>query len=182
MRKYFVFFLLALLSSLVIFWVDFSSVIFIHNVDLKMKDLRMLLRGPVKPPSSVVIVAIDNKSVKEIGRWPWSREIIGDLIKGMAEYGVKVAALDVVFSETQNPVSDSALAESIALSGNVIAGYFFRNEMHPIDPEVLEQIQSSKIQQLQIDPGVTSVPLIEYGQSGCEYCHYRSRCTRLRFF
>ncbi len=162
MRKYLVFLLIAFVSSLVIFWVDFASVTFIKNVDLKIKDVRLLLRGPVKPPSSVVIVAIDNKSVKEIGRWPWSREIIGDLIKGIAEYGVKVVALDVVFSETQNTGSDTALAESIALSGNVIEGHFFRNEMHPIDPEVLAQIQSSKIQQLQIDSGVSSVPLIEY--------------------
>lgn len=162
MRKYLVFFLLAFVSSSMIFLIDFASPPFINNVDLKMKDLRLLLRGPISPPSSVVIVAIDNKSVKELGRWPWSREIIGDLIKGMAEYGVKVAALDVVFSETQNPASDRALAESIALSGNVIAGHFFRNEMHPVDPEVLAQIQSSRILQLQIDSGVASVPLIEY--------------------
>lgn len=162
MRKYLVFILLAFVSSLVILSIDFASLTFIHNVDLKMKDLRLLLRGPVKPTSPVVIVAIDNKSVKEIGRWPWSREIIGDLIKGMAEYGVKVTALDVVFSEPQNRASDSALAESIALSGNVIAGHFFRNEMHPVDPEVLAQIQSSKIRELQVDPGVASVPLIEY--------------------
>ncbi len=162
MRKYLMFFLLALVSSFVILLVDFTAVTFIHNVDLKMKDLRLLVRGPVKPPSSVVIAAIDNKSVKEIGRWPWSREIIGKLIKGMAEYGVKVTALDVVFSEPQNEVSDTALAESIALSGNVIAGHFFRNEPHPTDPDILAQIQSSRIQQLQIDTGVTSVPLIEY--------------------
>jgi adenylate cyclase len=162
MRKHLIFFLLAFVSSLVIYCIDFASLPFIHNVDLKMKDGRLLLRGPIKPPSSVVIVAIDNKSVKEIGRWPWSREKIGNLIKGMSEYGVKVAALDVVFSETQNLASDAALAESIALSGNVIAGHFFRNEMHPIDADVLAQIQSSKIQQLQIDSGVTSVPLIEY--------------------
>lgn len=162
MRKYLIFLLLAFVSSFAILCIDYASLPFIHNVDLKMKDLRLLLRGPIKPPSSVIIVTIDNKSVKEIGRWPWSREIIGDLIKGMADYGVKVAALDVVFSESQNLASDTALAEKIALSGNVIEGYFFRNEMHPVDPDVLTQIQSSKIQQLQIDSGVTSVPLIEY--------------------
>lgn len=162
MRKYLVFFLLAFASSLMILFVDIASPPFIHNVDLKMKDLRLLLRGKIKPPASVVIVAIDNKSVKEMGRWPWSRENIGDLISGMAEYGVKVTALDVVFSEVQNRASDSALAESIALSGNVVAGHFFRNERHPVDPEVLAQIQSSKIRELQIDSGVTSVPLIEY--------------------
>lgn len=162
MRKFLVFFLLALTSSLVIFCIDFASVPFIHNVELKMKDLRLLLRGPLTPPSQVVIVAIDHKSVKEIGRWPWSREITGDLIKGMSDYGVKVTALDMVFSEPQSSASDRALAESIALSGNVVAGHFFREEMHPTDPEVLAQVHSSRIRQLQIDSGVTSVPFIEY--------------------
>ncbi|MEI7818327.1 MAG: CHASE2 domain-containing protein, partial [Desulfuromonadales bacterium] len=147
-----------------------------------MKDVRMLLRGPLTPPSSVIIVAIDNKSVKEIGRWPWSREKIGELIKGMADYGVKVTALDVVFSETQNPASDKALAESIAQSGNVIAGHFFRNEVQLIDPEVLAQIQSSKIQQLQIDPGVTSVPLVEYANMDANIAHIGQSALAYGFF
>lgn len=162
MRKYFTFLLLALISSLAVLYLDYTSVDVITHVDLKMKDRRLLLRGPLTPPAAVVIVAIDNKSVKEIGRWPWSREVIATLISGIAEYGVKVSALDVVFSEPQNMTSDTALAESIALSGNVIAGHFFRNENNPIDTEVLAQIQSSKITQIQIDKGVASVPLIEY--------------------
>ena len=162
MRNYCIFFLLAFVSSLVIFCIDFASIPFIKNVDFKMKDLRLLVRGRIEPPGSVAIVAIDNKSVKEIGRWPWSREIIGELITATAGYGAKVTALDIVFSEKQHPASDLALAESIALSGNVIAGHFFRNEIQPLDPDVLAQIQSSKITQLQIDPGVTAVPLIEY--------------------
>lgn len=162
MRKYLIFFLLAVASSLIVFAVDYASITFVSNVDLKMKDVRFLLRGPVKPPSSVAVVAVDNKSVKEVGRWPWSREKFGDLIKGITEYGAKVIALDVVFSEPQNEKSDRLLAESIARSGNVIEGYFFRNEMNPIEPESLTQVQLSKIQQLQIDSGVTSVPLVEY--------------------
>lgn len=162
MRKYLVFFLLSLVSSLAIFGIDSASLQFIENVDLKMKDMRLLIRGRVPTPSSVIIVAIDNKSVKEVGRWPWSREVMGSLIKGMADYGVKVSALDVVFSETQNPESDAALADYILQSGNVIEGHFFRNETSELDPTVLDQIQSSKIRQVQIDSGVTSVPLIEY--------------------
>lgn len=182
MRKYLVFLLLAFVASLVIFCIDFAALPFIHNVDLKMKDLRLLLRGSTKPPSVVVIVAIDNKSVKEIGRWPWSREIIGGLITGMAEYGVKVTALDVVFSEKQNPASDLALAESIALAGNVIAGHFFRNEMQPVDPDVLEQIQSSRIRQLHVDAGVTAVPLVEYANMDANIAHVSQAALGYGFF
>ena len=127
-----------------------------------MKDLRLQIRGPIKTPPAVVIVAIDNESIKKIGRWPWNREKFGELVKGMAEYGAKVVALDVVFSEAQSPWSDRVLSESFASSGNVIAGYFLRDEDYPVAPEVLSQIQSSKIVQLKIDDGVTSVPLTEY--------------------
>jgi adenylate cyclase len=162
MRKFLMYFLLAFVSSLLVFIIDCASPHFFQTLDLKMKDLRLVVRGPITPPSSVVIVAVDNKSVREIGRWPWSREIFAELITGMAEYGSKVTALDVVFSEAQNPASDRALAESIIMSGNVVAGHFFRNEMHPIDPDVMVQIRSSRVSQLQIDEHVTSVPLSQY--------------------
>jgi len=181
MRKNLVFLLLACVSSFLILCVEFASPSFVHNIDLKLKDLRLMLRGPIKPPSSVAIVAIDNKSVKEIGRWPWSREKVGALIEGMADYGAKITVLDVVFSETQDPVSDAALAESIALSGNVIAGHFFRNEIHPIDPEVLAQVQSSKIQQLHIDAGVATVPLIEYENMDANIAMTRSGCWQWQY-
>ena len=177
MRKYLVkhlvFILFALISSVVVIYGDFKShtfdpdklpalLRFYQNFVLKSKDWRLTFRGPIKPPLPVVIVAIDNKSIKKIGRWPWSREITASLIRGMAEYGATVVALDIVFSETQNPAADRVLAESIASSGNVIEGYFFREEPHPVDPEVKAQIRSSRISQIRTDSGVTSVPLTEY--------------------
>ena len=75
----------------------------LQQLDYRMKDARFRVRGPIKPHKDVVVVAIDHASIKEIGRWPWSREVTGKLIENLAYYGTKVTALDIVFSESQSP-------------------------------------------------------------------------------
>lgn len=50
----------------------------------------------------VVIVGIDDKSLQEIGAWPWDRSVFADLTKTLASYGVRVAAFDVLFFEPRH--------------------------------------------------------------------------------
>lgn len=39
------------------------------------------LRGEIKPKSeSVIIVDIDEKSLRELGQWPWSRDILSKIL------------------------------------------------------------------------------------------------------
>ena len=52
----------------------------------------------------IVIVDIDEKSLKAEGRWPWSREKIAKLIDKLFENKVSVVAFDVLFAEPEiNP-------------------------------------------------------------------------------
>ncbi len=162
MAKYLIYILLAFLTSLAFFFIDRADLRSINSIDLVLKDKRLLVRGTVTPHAPVIIVAVDHKSIVELGRWPWSREIMGQLVTGMAEYGVKVTALDTVFSEPQNETADRLLSESFARAGNVVAGYLYRDEKHPAPPEALGQTLTSKITQVQIDPGVTALPFLEY--------------------
>ena len=46
-----------------------------------------------------VIVDIDEKSLEEVGQWPWSRNVLADLFKKCAESGMLVLGLDILFSE-----------------------------------------------------------------------------------
>jgi adenylate cyclase len=85
----------------------------------------------------VVIIDIDEKSIGEIGQFPWRRDIFADLIQKLNQYGVSVITFDVFFSEEdkQNPKkileefnikndtvidSDQKLLESIQLSNVVL--------------------------------------------------------------
>src|SRR5258708_5640471 len=64
-------------------------------------DARFRLRPAPSEPSPVVIVDIDDASIAEIGRWPWSRAVFARLLDGLAAAGAKVVALDLLFTEPQ---------------------------------------------------------------------------------
>lgn len=57
------------------------------------------IRGELPKRDSVVIVDIDEKSLKKLGQWPWSRDIFADLIYKVTDAGAGVIGLDIVFAE-----------------------------------------------------------------------------------
>ncbi len=81
---------------------------FLERLEWDYYDLRMRARKPVKPLDKVVLVSIDEKSLDEIGRWPWPRTQIAKLIDLLTEYGAKVIGFDIVFPE---PDENSILKE-----------------------------------------------------------------------
>lgn len=57
-------------------------------------------------PANIQIVDIDEQSLKTIGRWPWPRKYLAELIDQLTAQGAVVIAFDMLFSEAQqNPVS-----------------------------------------------------------------------------
>ena len=77
---------------------------FLSLLDKKVVDFIVNYRGPIIPKDqrgeTVVIAVIDTLSVDELGRWPWPRNIIADLIDKLNNYyEARVIALDIVFSE-----------------------------------------------------------------------------------
>ncbi len=46
-----------------------------------------------------VIVDIDEKSLREVGQWPWPRTVLADLFQKSKEAGMLVLGLDVLFAE-----------------------------------------------------------------------------------
>src|SRR3989442_4632323 len=55
-----------------------------------------------KPPSEkIAVIAIDEQSIANIGRWPWPREIQAKLIDQLAAAKAKVIGSTVILSEPQ---------------------------------------------------------------------------------
>jgi signal transduction histidine kinase len=68
---------------------------------------------PVSP--DILIVAIDNRSVSELGRWPWPRQRHVDLLEVLAEARPRAIGYDVLFTEpAADPADDAALARAFA--------------------------------------------------------------------
>ena len=53
------------------------------------------------PSDKVAVIAIDKPSLDNIGRWPWSREIMADMVDKLAGAKAKVIATTVFYSEPQ---------------------------------------------------------------------------------
>jgi adenylate cyclase len=73
---------------------------FIHQLDNIIYDARLRLTMPGKGNPDVVILDIDEKSLGEIGRWPWSRNVMARLMdKLFDKHGVTLLGFDVVWAE-----------------------------------------------------------------------------------
>ncbi|HEY2931728.1 MAG TPA: adenylate/guanylate cyclase domain-containing protein [Acidobacteriota bacterium] len=78
------------------------------------------LRGAEEKPRDIVIVAIDESSLKEFAnagmRFPWPRRVHAELIRLLNEAGARCIIFDVAFTEPSTPQDDQALAAAIQAS------------------------------------------------------------------
>lgn len=54
-----------------------------------------------KHKSSVTLVEIDDKSINEIGPWPWPRSYIADMVKRMDRYKAKALGIDLLYTDKE---------------------------------------------------------------------------------
>jgi adenylate cyclase len=69
------------------------------SAELRASDFRMNLGARPQQTGKVGVVAIDDKSINEIGRWPWPRDKMAALINAFKDYQTSVVGLDLIFSE-----------------------------------------------------------------------------------
>lgn len=73
---------------------------FLSLVDAYLYDVRVRLSAPNTVDDRIVIVDIDEKSLAEAGRWPWSRNAVAAMVKRLTDdYKAAVVGFDVVFAE-----------------------------------------------------------------------------------
>jgi adenylate cyclase len=94
--------------ALILFFFD---VRFLRFMELKALDLRMISRGNIQSGGEVVIATIDEKSLSELGRWPWPRTTLARLVDRLKQNGAKAVGFDIVFSEPDENSSIKAIDE-----------------------------------------------------------------------
>ena len=62
-----------------------------------------------KASGDIVLVKIDDASLREVGRWPWPRRYHAQLIDRLTEAGAKRIFFDIDFSDATDPADDQAL-------------------------------------------------------------------------
>jgi len=67
----------------------------------------------------VVVLLIDDKSLHEVGNWPWPRKVEGELVDKLSAAGAKEIFYDVNFSFPSDRADDQAFADALRRSGRV---------------------------------------------------------------
>ena len=68
----------------------------------------------------IVVVAIDARSIEQIGVWPWPRRLHADLLRRLDSAGVRDIVFDVDFSSPSDPASDRAFVEALKSAGGSV--------------------------------------------------------------
>ena len=74
------------------------------------------------PDEQLLIVAIDDRSLQQLGQWPWPRSTHARLLDRLTAAGTQRVALDLMFLEPDrtDERQDTALAQAIARNGKVV--------------------------------------------------------------
>ncbi len=84
-------FKIALLLTLVVLGIYYLDPDFLSVLELKTLDLRFLSRGKIATSGEIALVTIDEKSLDELGRWPWPRvrmaQLLDALVKDRSQSG-----------------------------------------------------------------------------------------------
>ena len=71
----------------------------IQELRVRVFDLFQVMQPREATERPVVIIDIDEQSLRSVGQWPWPRTRIADLISRLTQMGALVIAFDVVFAE-----------------------------------------------------------------------------------
>ncbi len=90
------------------------------GLSLSLQDSLARAAGANAAPDDIALVTIDEKSIAELGRFPWPRGVLAKVIDAVAQLQPKVIALDVLITDRSSPEEDRLLSESVARAGNVV--------------------------------------------------------------
>ena len=88
---------LGLLVALVFLRISDPPVL--QELRVRVFDLYQVIKPRARTIKPVVIVDIDERSIKALGQWPWPRTRVADLITQLTKMGAAVIAFDVIFAE-----------------------------------------------------------------------------------
>ena len=111
--------LIPLLIALLMSYIHYSDTTIGEIARLKQFDL-IMQTDPLVKSEDIGILAIDELAMKKYGQWPWSREVIANLVWDLREAGAYEIIIPIIMTEEDRLGGDMALAEALAGAQGVI--------------------------------------------------------------
>ncbi len=93
------------------------------RVEMKLYDSWFRLSGTHNPGEEVVVIAIDDYSIEQIGPLAWSRSVHAHLLDKLSQ--AEVVTFDLTFDSLKETEGDNAFAEAIERHGQVVLPFKF---------------------------------------------------------
>jgi adenylate cyclase len=143
--------LAVVMSAIAVFAIATGS-----TAGMKNKAYDLIMKSRFQHPAAdpeIVIVDIDEPALAamapEFGRWPWPRNLMGELVEGIAQQKPKAIVFDVMFSDPDvfNAQGDKYFRDAIARTPNTFFPMIRLNEEN-------DRLSQLKVKQL---PGVSKL-------------------------
>jgi serine/threonine-protein kinase len=90
----------------------------IPSLERKAYDLGVIATSRA-PSDKIAVIAIDEQSLANLGRWPWSRDVLAKMTDSLSSAKAKVIAYTVLFSEPQVDAGYTYVAKLLEMTGAV---------------------------------------------------------------
>jgi len=92
----------------------------LESIELSASDRLIYRPGALQPPTGTVVIArIDDKSIAELGRWPWGRDVEARLVHALIDYHAGVVGFDVMMPERDSAdVEREQISQQLKLGGH----------------------------------------------------------------
>jgi two-component system, OmpR family, phosphate regulon sensor histidine kinase PhoR len=132
-----------------------------ESLEYQLYDRDFRMSAPGATPEEIVIVAVDEPSLRRMGSWPWPRTFHAEALRQMKAGGAKVIGVDIGFYEPDrlDPFNDADLAAATREAGNVV---------YPVVVETFQRDGEPMIKAME------TLPALAQGAAGIGHAHIES--------
>ncbi|MGV1099134.1 CHASE2 domain-containing protein [Thiovibrio sp. JS02] len=103
---------LVVLAAVLLFYsFDQQKPALLSTFDNRLTDAMFRWRGVTPPNEPIVIIDIDEKSLRTLGQWPWPRHQVARMVECIGSAGPRAIGLDIVFAESDRTSPKNFLTE-----------------------------------------------------------------------
>lgn len=130
----------------------------LERFDLALYD--GLLQRDTRPAHpDILIVAVDNASLRALGRWPWPRDLHARLVRRLAAAAPRAVAFDMLFTEAATePRADADFAQAL-------------EALRAVSPVFLPVSVHTPLASGQVPEALRPLPLLERAVTGLGHVH-----------